>query len=83
MTELKRAVVFEIEECIKYQVFIPPLVMPDGRKLKIMDSTGHVNTNLPPLKFLVHDPDNNTDITAVFYPMEMRWEVAIPAPPKE
>jgi len=75
MTELKQSIKFEIEECIKFQVYIPPLEMEDGRRLSIVDKTGNIQGSLPPIRFLVFDPDNNWFINAIFHSAEMRWEV--------
>lgn len=75
MTELKEAIKFEIEECVKFQVYIPPLVMPDGRKLKLGSTTGSIQGVLPPIDFLVPDPENNNLVKARFHATEMRWEI--------
>jgi len=75
MTELKQSIKFEVEECVKFQLLVPPFITDDGRKLSLVDGSGHIQGSLPPIRFLVPDPTNNCLINAIFHPAKMIWEV--------
>lgn len=73
MALLERSIDTQVEECILFKVYIPPLEY-NGRKYKLTDAQGNIQGSLPPINFLIPDGEGGL-IKARFHSEHMRWEV--------
>lgn len=72
MALLEKVVDAQLEICLHFQAWIPPLIW-NGKKY----GWGDVNGVLPPINFLIPDGEGG-HIKAKFHTAEMRWEVIDP-----
>lgn len=62
-----------LEECIRITFLIPPVVLSDGRRLRITNASGEIQGIIPPMDFTVTDGDRI--VQARFHPVQARWEI--------
>jgi len=62
------------EECLRVQIWVPPLELPDGRRFKVTDAGGYAMGVFPPISFLIADGAGG-HIKAKFHAAESRWEL--------
>ena len=61
---------FTLEECLRVQLWIPPIDLPDGRRLVVHNA----EVAIEPIRFLIPDPNGGV-ITALYHVRGNRWEI--------
>lgn len=70
MPTLEKSLDVQVEECLKVQIYVPPLVY-QGRKLKF--SFHDIQGAMGPIHFLIQDGEDI--IKAKFHINSMTWEI--------